>query len=191
MDSRQKWNQKYKNRLQEMELPLPNPRLQLLSQYFTGGLALDLACGLGANSLYLAQQNYEVEAVDVSDVAIEHLKQQSLRQSLNIHPSVMDLTAKGLFHKKEKEFDLIVITYYLDRSIFQIIPSIMKDNGFFFMETIYRSPHNKQNVSAQYKLEPGELLSTFTDANWHVLFYEENESEGRQTIFVRKKHSLS
>ncbi|MFV8829172.1 class I SAM-dependent methyltransferase [Alkalihalobacterium sp. APHAB7] len=189
MNSRQKWNQKYESRLHDMGLPVPNPRLQQQSQYFTGGSALDLACGLGANSIYLAQQNYEVKAIDVSDVAIEHLKQQSIHKSLNIHPSVKDLTDKSFFHNKEKVFDFVVITYYLDRSIFSMIPSIIKDNGYFFMETFFHSPLNQQNVAAQYKLHPGELLSTFSNTNWHVLFYEENEHEGRQTILARKKHS--
>jgi tellurite methyltransferase len=50
------------------------------------------------------------------------------------------------------------------------------------METFYLSPKNEnQGVSNHYKLQPGELLADFSD--WKVLFYEENEQEGRQTIF--------
>ncbi len=69
--------------------------------------------------------------------------------------------------------------------MFPFVKSIIKKNGLFFMETFFRSPKNKdQSVSNQYKLDPHELLTEFAD--WHILYYEENELEGRQTIFCRK-----
>ena len=37
------------------------------------GTALDLACGLGANAIFLAQQGLAVTALDISSVAIEKL----------------------------------------------------------------------------------------------------------------------
>lgn len=86
----------------------------------------------------------------------------------------------------EKEFfDLVVIAYYLDRALFPLIKSLIKDNGYFFMETFFLSSANEhEGVSNQYKLQPGELLTEFRD--WHVLFYEENQHDGRQTIFCKK-----
>ena len=39
-----------------------------------GGRALDVACGDGRNALYLAQLGYMVDAIDVSDVAIDALR---------------------------------------------------------------------------------------------------------------------
>ena len=53
------------------------------------------------------------------------------------------------------------------------------------METYYQSPQNEiQRLSNQYKLQPKELLAEFGD--WNVLSFEENELEGRQTIFCQK-----
>ncbi|MBW2282173.1 MAG: class I SAM-dependent methyltransferase, partial [Deltaproteobacteria bacterium] len=40
----------------------------------TQGRALDLACGEGRNSIWLASQGWRVTAVDFSDVAIERAR---------------------------------------------------------------------------------------------------------------------
>ena len=185
LDPKEKWNNKYRNRLKRLEQLQPNPRMQRLSQYLQGGLALDWACGLGANSLYLAEQGFEVDAYDISEVAVGHLKEQAEAKQLAVTPHLGDLENWAQIDLKEEAYDLVTITYYLDRSIFPLVKSLIKENGYFFMETFFLSRQKEQQgVSDQYKLRPNELLSEFRD--WHILYYEENEQEGRQTIFVRK-----
>ncbi|SEN64065.1 Tellurite resistance protein TehB [Mesobacillus persicus] len=185
MNPKSKWNIKYIDRLNTDEEISANARLMNLSAYFTGGEALDFACGLGGNSMFLARSNYQVHAKDISEVAIEYLKEQAENQQLAIFPILCDLTDVSSLQLKDCSVDLIVITYYLDRALFPIVKSIIKENGFFFMETFYRSSQTEnQGVSNKFKLEPQELLTEFGD--WKVLFYEENEHEGRQTIFCQK-----
>ena len=55
--------------------------------------ALDLACGLGRNSLYLARQGWAVRAVDVSSEALERLRAKAGREELDIDCLVLDLDA--------------------------------------------------------------------------------------------------
>jgi tellurite methyltransferase len=183
MNDQTKWNKKYYERLNNLEVPEPNPRLKHLVSYLSGGMALDLACGLGANSMFLANLNYQVEAVDISEVAITYLQQQAANQNLNINAMVTDLTNE--MNWKNDEFDLVVISYYLDRSLFPLVKELVKDNGYFFMETFYQSPRSEgKGVSNRFKLLPKELLREYAD--WTVLFFEEDEQDGRQTIFCQK-----
>ncbi|MBU8907888.1 class I SAM-dependent methyltransferase [Desertibacillus haloalkaliphilus] len=185
MDSKSKWNQKYKQHLTSGKDQKPNPRLEQLSNYLTGGQAIDLACGLGANSLLLAERKYHVKAYDISEVAINYLKQQINEGDFHIEPIVCDLTDVRNMKLKSASCDLVVISYYLDRSLFPIVKSIIKDNGYFFMETFYSTlEQHPRHIPAQYKLGSNELLQVFN--NWKILYYEESEHEGRQTIFCQK-----
>ncbi|WP_203555084.1 methyltransferase domain-containing protein [Bacillus sp. B15-48] len=185
MDAKTKWNVKYLERVSNLEQPEPNARLKEKLPYLSGGTALDLACGLGGNSLFLAGINYEVQALDISDVAIKYLEEQVEKFGLNIHPHLTDLTDIPHLNIAENSFDLVVVTYYLERSLFPLVKSTVKSKGYFFMETFFHSPNNsQQSVSNQFKLNPQELLISFSD--WKILYYEENEQEGRQTLFCQK-----
>ncbi|MGM0903801.1 MAG: class I SAM-dependent methyltransferase [Bacillota bacterium] len=187
MNPKTKWNRKYLERITiKEEEPKANARLKNVSASLKGGNALDLACGLGGNSLFLAQLNYEVLALDVSDVAVDFIRERAINQQLSIKSIVCDLTDITNLSLEKNSFDLVVITYYLDRAIFPFVKKIVSDHGYFFMETFYHSPKVGNNgVSNQYKLEPQELLGEF--GNWKVLFYEEDEEEGRQTILCQKQ----
>ncbi|MCM3764752.1 bifunctional 2-polyprenyl-6-hydroxyphenol methylase/3-demethylubiquinol 3-O-methyltransferase UbiG [Neobacillus niacini] len=184
MNDQTRWNMKYNERLQDLKLPHPNPRLQNAATYLTGGKALDLACGLGANSMFLAGLNYQVEAVDISDIAVHYLRELAVKKNLNIHARVCDLTREIICEKNT--FDLVVITYYLDRLLLSTVKDLIKAKGYFFMETYYQSlSTDGQGMSNQYKLQPKELLREFAD--WTVIYFEEHEAEERQTIFCQKR----
>ena len=57
--------------------------------------ALDIGCGTGDNSIWLAQNGFEVTGTDTSDIALEKQKKKPLRPTLNaISFSPTFLTAK-------------------------------------------------------------------------------------------------
>lgn len=183
MDSQEKWNSKYKDRLTKKTEAEPNTRLMMQSGYLTGGGALDIACGLGGNSYYLAEIGYEVTAIDISDVAVDYVQEQATCNKLNITVKTADLTKQSSVFTGRK-YDLAVVTYYLDRSLFPLMKEWIKADGYLFIETFFQNGSSgNQSVSNQYKLESNELLKEFSD--WRVLYFEENEQEGRQTIFCQ------
>jgi len=184
MDIRKKWDNKYETKLANMNPPVPNERLLHIAPGLRGGAALDIACGLGGNSFFLTENGYKVTAVDISEVAINYVKEQAARNGLQISAQTADIsnTESILF---QEMYDLAVITYYLDRALFPKVKGMVKNKGFFFMETFYRTREGgNQAISDKYKLETNELLKEFMD--WKILFFEENEQEGRQTIFCQK-----
>lgn len=187
MDSKRKWNEKYLNQLKEDKVAKCNENLAKLSTYFSGGKAIDLACGLGGNSIFLAQLGFHVTAVDISDVAIHYVQEQAKIKNLSIEAFVSDLTSLQSLQLDDNKFDLAVITYYLDRNLFPFVTSIVRKGGYIFIETFYKTPllgEKNKHVSDRYKLCSNELLDTFK--SWQILYFEENEQEGIQTIFARK-----
>lgn len=187
MDQQEKWNRKYLEIISEAKEKEANKRLKKFAPILDdGGAAIDIACGLGGNSFFLAGIGYKVTAVDLSEVAIQFIEEQSKRRQLDIIAYTADLTDTSNFSFQAGSYDLAIITYYLDRSIFPVVKEIVKTNGYVFIETYYQSgTGSRQTISDKYKLLSNELLKEFS--GWRILFYEECMDEGRQTIFCQKR----
>jgi 2-polyprenyl-3-methyl-5-hydroxy-6-metoxy-1,4-benzoquinol methylase len=71
------------------------------------GSALDIACGEGADALWLAEQGWNVTAVDFSSVAIERARRAASERALQVEFKVADLDV----WVPEASFDLIVEFY--------------------------------------------------------------------------------
>jgi tellurite methyltransferase len=188
VESQEKWNRKHLDRLANQDEPIVNERLKKLVPGIEPGRAIDLACGLGANSLYLANLGFEVTAVDQSEVALNHVRNQAEKAGLNFDPVLADISDPSNLKVELEEFDFAVITYYLNRSLFPLVKNMVKIGGYLFMETFYEADNGgKQQISSQYKLASNELLEEFK--GWSIIFFQENETEGIQTIFCQKKGS--
>ena len=76
MSIAEKWNARYRAATGERQASrVLAENLHLLPER---GLALDLACGLGANSILLARQGLKVAAWDIADVAIAALQETAV-----------------------------------------------------------------------------------------------------------------
>ena len=75
----------------------------------TSGSVLELGAGEGRNSLFLAQQGFDVTAQDQAKVGIDKIRKQAAERGLNIHAEVGDArTALA-----DGNFDIIVSTFML------------------------------------------------------------------------------
>jgi tellurite methyltransferase len=188
VDVQDKWNRKYRDKLNNLIRPEPNGRLVQLAPYLKGGTAIDFASGLGGNSMYLAEKGYKVTAFDISDVAINYLQEQTAGTKLDVQAKVADLTKDSNVFTSQK-YDVAILTYYLDRSLFPLIKEVIRKDGYLFFETFYENGTTvNQHISNTYKLKSNELLSEFKE--WKILFFEENEQEGRQTIFCQNTQNF-
>jgi SAM-dependent methyltransferase len=120
-------------------------------QDMTGLCALDLACGAGRHSLYLAERGFDVLAVDksVPDGLASHQK---------IRFEQMDLEGQQ-WPLAGQTFDLIVATNYLYRPYWNHLLACLNPSGVLIYETFMRG--NEQFGSPRnpdFLLCPGELL---------------------------------
>ncbi len=143
------------------------------------GKALDLACGLGGNALFLAQRGLEVHAWDISPVAIDKLNQTARQQGLNIHTQVRDCVANP---PEDERFDLIVISRFLERELCGAITKALKPGGLLFYQTFsHHKPNGEGPSNPHFLLGERELLHLF--AGLEVVVYE----EGGEARLVAKK----
>jgi SAM-dependent methyltransferase len=73
------------------------------------GTALDLGCGLGVNSTYLAKQGWKVTSVDWADEAIRQARARAEAEGLDIRFEIADAAEWVPL----RQFDLVISTYAL------------------------------------------------------------------------------
>lgn len=138
------------------------------------GKALDLACGLGGNAIYLAQAGLSVEAWDYSNVALKKLNTRSKQLNLDIKVTCVDLEQEtgAPFVSQDAQFDLICVSNYLHRPLFKNLVDLLKPQGLLIYETFYY-PNNsgigpKQERFLLQKEELTSLMPTLTQISyWH------------------------
>lgn len=133
---RSHWDLKYQQGLPSLEKPDPFflsafARF-VLNQFSTGGVALDVAGGIGRHALWLARRNWRVTVVDISEVAIRKLDQKMRQLDLSLELFALD--AKE-YPFKPACFDLIVIFYHFDRDICSSVLSALKPGGFLICKS--------------------------------------------------------
>lgn len=121
------------------------------------GDALDLACGLGANALLLAEHGLDVQAWDYSWVAIERLGEEAGRRGLAVHGEVRDVVAAP---PAPASFDVIVVSHFLERGLIPHLIAALRPGGLLFYQTFtLERPEGCQAPSnPAFLLQPGELL---------------------------------
>jgi tellurite methyltransferase len=122
------------------------------------GRALDLACGEGRNALWLAQNGWRVTAVDRSSAALELLRQRAAEIGVEIEARVADLE-NGEYAIKPAQWDLVVISHYLQRDLFEPAKRGVIPGGVLLAIVLLGE--------GRFRAKPGELRSYFTD--WEIL----------------------
>ena len=148
-----RWDEKYQDD------KIPQTPLELVSTYSklaTGRQALDIACGMGRHSRYLALEGFSVDALDISSVAIDNLQ------------GIENITAKEVdfdtYSLEKDKYDLIVCSYFLERKLFVQMIEALRPNGLILIETFLHHPDNERVPSnPAFRLNEGELEATFDD----------------------------
>ena len=162
IEDKQRWNEKY------MEKPKQENISALVEKYINHanvGQAIDLACGTGRNTHFLALKGFEVDAVDISDVALKEVKKTS-----SINKIDADLDKYNIAPNK---YDLIVNVNYLNRRLVSQMKEALKPGGVVIFETflIAHGDFKLPTMNLDYLLRKNELLHYFIGLD--VIYYEE------------------
>lgn len=152
------------------------------AELLSGGLALDLACGMGQNAIWLAQHGYRVLGVDISMVALARARQNARNAGVerNVCFAQVDLD-KWL--PPAGQFDLICVFRFLERALFPAIENALRPNGLLFYATRNTGTlKHEPGANPDYLLLPGELRHAFR--NMKVLC--DSDDEGVSKLVARK-----
>jgi len=175
-----RWNHRYND-----DTFFPEPAWVLLNHAMllpADGVALDLACGLGANAVFLAQHDLKVNAWDISDAAISRLNRECLERRLDINAQVRDIEANP---PETGRFDIICVTRYLHRPLCEAISKALKPGGLLYYQTFTRAgvPHRlKGPTNPDFLLEEGELPRLFPQLKVLTHIDESDYTDQRQGL---------
>ena len=151
---KQRWDEKH------AQDTMPHAPIKFITQYAhlaKGKQALDIACGNGRHSKYLASIGFKVDALDISSVAIEQLKGEPNIEA--IEAIEVDFDSYAL---EKNKYDLIVCTYFLERKLFPQMLEALKPEGIILMETFVAHEDNVRKASnPTFRLKVGELEAYF------------------------------
>jgi len=122
------------------------------------GRALDVACGRGRNSLWLAQQGFETTALDRDPAAVAQLEARARRDGLPLVARAVDLEA-GAVDLGDARYDVVVVVHYLHRALFPALIATLAPGGALVYETFTVAQAARgRPTNPAFLLEPGELL---------------------------------
>jgi tellurite methyltransferase len=127
---RNKWDRRYAEDSQRKRI---HPG-ELISQWVDKlpvGRALDVACGLGQKSIYLAQAGFQVDAIDVSAIGLDQAKQAAEAEGLAINWIQHDL---DLPYEFGSNYDVIIVMWYVDLSLIRRLCDQLAPGGYLLCE---------------------------------------------------------
>jgi hypothetical protein len=187
-EQRAHWDLKYEQGLTSLTQPDPffiSAYGQFVGESFpNGGVALDLAGGLGRHALWLASRNWRVTVVDLSNVAIGKLSQAAPEHNANLDLFVGDAAD---YRFEPTRFDLIVLFYHMDRNLFPKTVSALKPGGLLICKMSLQWDIDGRLTGVRANpLGRSELPLLVPEL--HVLYHEERPVRGRGVVeFIGRK----
>ncbi|MCW8894477.1 MAG: methyltransferase domain-containing protein [Sulfurimonas sp.] len=162
IEDKQRWNERY------LDNPMPQEVSPLVEKYIEHahvGQAIDIACGTGRNTHYLADLGFLVDAIDISDYALERVKNSSTINKIDADLDKYNLTPN--------KYDLIVNVNYLNRRLVSQMKDALKSGGVVMFETfiVAHGDFKMPTTNLDYLLRKNELLHSFIGLD--VIYYEE------------------
>ena len=198
---RNKWDRRYAEDSQQKRV---HPG-ELITQWINKlpvGRALDVACGLGQKSMFLAEAGFQVDAIDVSAIGLEQAKRTAEARGLAVNWIQHDL---DLPYEFGANYDVIIVMWYVDLSLIRRLCDQLAPGGYLLCEehlacdTVSSESIRPKLIgpgNSEFRVAPNALREAASD--FDICYYDEyvglsddhQDSEGslisRARLVVRK-----
>ena len=153
----------------------------------TKGHAFVPAMGEGRNALFLAKNGFQVEGVDISEVAVQKALADAKLLKVQMKASVEDLNQ---FHYMENHYELIVVCQFYQKSLVPVFKRSLKHGGYIIfynkLDIQDDGPNGKTSNPDEFSVKSGELREILKD--FQIKEYREYKDQGVKVaaILARK-----
>jgi len=187
----EKWNARYAEPSDSPD-ESPVPFLVESVDQLGSGKALVLAAGRGRNAVYLAEQGFDVTALDVSKEGLEQCQALAATRGVHLKTVIADLDD---FDLGSGDYDLITMFYFHQPALFPSIRQALKDDAHFLFQT-FSTKHAE--VGTFGPRNPAFLASRLTTLDAfkndnikickEVVLQEEEDTEAVIQLLVQTQH---
>jgi len=160
-----------------------------LIRALAGRRALDIACGEGRNGIFLAQNGFEVTAVDISERGLARGIKRAAQLGVRVNFVQADLEN----YRLQENYDLIINFNFLLRPLIPMLVDALAPCGVVLMETILEIPTLQGEHSKNFLLHQGELETLFSRLDGSILLVEEEtsvENPVARVIFKKQEEEV-
>lgn len=151
----------------------PNEFLVEMAKGRKPGTALDVGMGQGRNSIWLAQQGWDVTGFDPAEKAVA-LAQETARK-LGVHFTA-EVKRMEDFDFGERRWDLILLCYVGGRDMTDVLQRALKPGGVLIIEAFHRDATKGRSIGGDVVFDTGELPALYPQLR--VVRYEESMGTG-------------
>ena len=146
----------------------PNAFLMDIVKTRKPGTALDVGMGQGRNSIWLAQQGWEVTGFDPAEKAVALARETASKLGVNLKTEI-----KGMqdFDFGERRWNLILLSYVGGREMPEVVQRALKPGGVLVIEGFHRDATKSGPIGGAVVFDTGELPPLFPQLR--VVRYEE------------------
>lgn len=152
--------------------------------------AIDVACGTGQNAVYLARRGWQVDAVDISTVALDRLNDSATAEDLPITCIQTDLEGRVHEHANlftTARYDLAVMVRYTNLPLIGKLKGVLRAGGYLIIEEhLVTEAEVIGPRNPKYRVAPGVLRDAA--AGLDIIAYREgivNDPEGRAAALAQ------
>jgi SAM-dependent methyltransferase len=186
-----KWDERYRAGAYA-EREHPSALLAEWEPRLPRGRALDVACGAGRNSLFLAATGRAVDAVDISAVALDRARETATTRGLEVRWIEADLEDDPAASLPREWYDLIVLIRYVNSRLLKPLLGRLAPDGVLLCEQHLESHEDVVGPkTTTFRLRRNELLHDVVgqrEPGDAVVYYSEGlvtEPDGKLAALAR------
>jgi tellurite methyltransferase len=187
-DSLLKWDERFRSEqcvLGENPSPYLADNMDTITSLVPGRRALDIACGEGRNSIYLAKRGFQVVGLDISEAGLKKGREWMKREGVQIDFRLVNLET----FEFTEQYDLIINCNFLLRDLIPKSVAALSPGGIIVFDTLLDSPYVPTTHKKEFLLQPGELVRIFQEFPGEILAPEErlHDKMPMAKLIFRKK----